>query len=647
MARLLFRAPCGSGSSVLSGICGIVHRDGGPAGPDDLARMLGALEHRGRDGSGQWSAGPAAFGHQMLRTTPESQAEHQPLERDGLVLVADARLDNRDELLSAVEVSPGDSPTDSDLILAAYRTWGEETPRHLLGDFAFAIWDADARRLVCVRDQLGVKPFYYASTGSLYAFASEIKGILAMPGISRELDEQRVGDYLVTLFEDAEATFYGAVRRIPPAHVLSVTPERLTLKRYWALDPNRELTLGSDQEYEEAFRETLRAAIHCRLRSASRAGCMLSGGLDSSAVVCLARELRAKGGQQDPLPTFSAVFETVPESDERRYIEALVAQGGLEPHYVAGDELSPLREAERVLWHQDEPFYTPNLFLDWALMRAARDEGVVCLLTGVDGDSVVSHGLSRVTELAARGHWLKLSREVEAVSKVYFEGTMSAKAVLRTLVMRPLIPEWAFRARRALRRSGPVPRPPQFDAIRDDFERRLGLEDRYRELRGERARLRSRERHEHWRRLTWPLIPFVFEKLDRTAAAFGVEPRHPFYDRRMVELCLSLPAEQKLRAGLSRSIERRSLAPLYPPEIRERRSKADLGYNFHRGLVTDDRERVEALLADPPPLLERYIDLPILRQRWDAYVGTRSTRGGLAVWPAILLAQWLKGLSAS
>src|SRR5262249_21169187 len=180
----------------MSGIFGIHFLNGAPVSDPQLKRMSGLLAHRGPDGEGRWCDHSVGLGHRMLCTTPEAITEQVPLvDRAGsLVITADARLDNRVELISALGVSANSS--DGELILAAYRKWGEACPEHLLGDFAFAIWDARDQSLFCARDHFGVRPFYYYLSQSIFVFATEIKALFSMPEVQRKLNEVRLGDHL-------------------------------------------------------------------------------------------------------------------------------------------------------------------------------------------------------------------------------------------------------------------------------------------------------------------------------------------------------------------------------------------------------------------------------------------------------------------
>src|SRR3989442_1004237 len=227
-------------------------------------------------------------------------------------LHADARIDNRAELCSVL--SAPSTVTDAELILQAYARWGERCPEHLLGDFAFALWDARRGFLFCARDHFGVKPFYYHHRpGRLFAFASEIKGLLVLSDVPRRLNETRVADYLVPLLEDKEITFYEGIVRLPPAHHMTVSRDGVRIEQYWALDPDREIRMKSDGEYAAAFREIFTEAVRCRLARPIPVGSMLSGGLDSSSIVFVAPKLLAEDGSRE-LHTFSAIFPHLPES---------------------------------------------------------------------------------------------------------------------------------------------------------------------------------------------------------------------------------------------------------------------------------------------------------------------------------------------
>ena len=314
--------------------------------PDEqlsLRRMTAAIAHRGPDGIRHWVHGPVGLGHLRLQTTPESVRENQPLANsDGtLCLTLDGRIDNRSELRRALESNdfhPRDD-SDAELVLRAYECWAEACPNRLLGDFAFAIWDSGRRQLFCARDYVGVRPFYYHRSSSLFAFGSEIRAVLALETVPRRLNESRVADFLVEQLdrEDEESTFYRDVLRLPAGHCLTVGPDRFAQRDYWDLKAPPVLKLGSLREYGEAFRSVFVEAIRCRLRSNHPVGSTLSGGIDSSSVVCTTRELLA-GELKEPLHTISLVDADESKCGETPYIREVLRGGWVIPHIVRSDQ---------------------------------------------------------------------------------------------------------------------------------------------------------------------------------------------------------------------------------------------------------------------------------------------------------------------
>ena len=292
---------------------------------------------------------------------------------------------------------------------------GESCPEKLLGDFAFAIWDEKKQALFCARDHFGLKPFYYYhQPGKAFIFASEIKALFCVTDVPRRLNELRIADYLVSYVEDETITFYKQIFRLPRAHSMTIDHHGLRLHKYWSLDPSHEIRYGSDEEYADAFREKFTEAVRCCLRSAFPIGSSLSGGLDSSSIVCVARKLLGENGSRR-LHTFSFVFDDVPQCDERSFIKTVLAQGGVEPHFIHPDRLSALDNIEQVLWHQDQPLYIRNMFLWTAKYAVARENGIRVMLDGEDGDSVVSYGDAYLAELAQAGRWTEFAREANGL----------------------------------------------------------------------------------------------------------------------------------------------------------------------------------------------------------------------------------------
>jgi asparagine synthase (glutamine-hydrolysing) len=644
----------------MSGIIGIFNLDGQPLARPELESMAESLSHRGGDGTSIWLNQGVGLGNVRLCSTPESLGERQPLvsQATGCVITADARIDNRDELSPLLGL--GDwrraDLSDSAVILAAYERWGADCGERLLGDFAFAIWDARKQSLFCCRDHFGIKPFYYYAGEGLFAFASEMKALARLPQVPRRINEQMLAEHLSGAYSSQQTTYYQDIFRLPPGHSLRVGRGPVQATRYYSLDPHREIRLGSDQEYAEAFREIFSDAVSCRLRSAFPVGSTLSGGLDSSSITVMASRLMGQAGNSR-LRTFSAIFPEVSACDEREFINPVLAENELEPHYVEGDRIGPLSDWQRLLWHQDKPVFAPSLFLGWGLYRAAKEQGVRVLLEGFDGDSVVSHGYHYLQELAHRRRWLALT--VETVALARKTGDSWGKPLLSYLQyfgLNPLLKDsrllrggrriWqTARGGVAGQAQTPAPEPEWSSFLNPDFIRRMGLTEHMKNWRKRQPAAARSEREGHYRILTQDNMPLAMEIIDAAAAAFSIEVRYPFWDRRLVEFCLALPPEQKLHRGFSRMVMRRAMHGLLPKKVQRRPGKTDFWPAFRHGLLAFERPQLDQVVEHCLENLTAYFNVAALRQfyqRLQAGEATISSKDLLAFWRVISLALWLQ-----
>ncbi len=633
----------------MSGMAGLLLRDGVHVRTHDIERMIAAVPHRGRDAAKICCHKNIGFGNRLLWTTPESMYEDlpRPSASGDYLIAADARIDNREDLIAELGIRPGrDVLTDSELILRAWEKWAEAAPRKLIGDFSFAIWDNAAKKLFCVRDSAGTRCLYYYESSELFAFASEIKALTALPRIPCALNEARVADYLISLYEDRASTFYKGICRLPAASILTVTPTDLNIRTYWKLDPEREIRLRDEREYAEAFREKFDEAVRCRVRSAFPVGSAVSGGLDSSAIACTARRLVVAHDPSTRLHTFSIIFPGVPEFerraiDERSWIETVLRTGGFEPHYVRGDELNPLQDSREVHYHLDEANFAPNLYLHWGMYGSARDHGVRVFLDGLDGDTTVSHGFEYLEELARRLHWRKLHQEASLLAKNLLGGSKASK-VIWNYCARDMAPVWMIRLWRLahgrfrdMRPNGTLAHP--------DFAARMKLRQRALELTPA-GRPRTAREH-HARVLNLALYAHSLEMADKAAAAFGIEARYPFFDRRLIEFCLSVPADQKLRGGWNRAIFRRAMEGVLPREIQWRSGKGNLSSNFHRRLLESNGSVLDGIASRNDNLFSRYVDTGEMRAALRQYRTAPATEGprhSIRLFMAANLALWLE-----
>jgi asparagine synthase (glutamine-hydrolysing) len=565
-----------------------------------------------------------------------------------LTITGEVRLDNRDELFRTLDVGPGERRelTDLALILLAYGRWGEACPEKLLGDFAFAIHDTHTGRTFGARDHLGVKPFYYRASDRGLAFAMRASAIGAIDGLPLDLNERRVADVCVSALEcvDLTSTFYLGVYRLPAGHRLTFDAGRATVAPYWKPDPSREIRLGSDAEYVDAFREVFTEAVRCRL--AGKTASMLSGGLDSSAIVGFARAIL----EREPLTTLSGLTDD-PGCEESRHIRAVLGLPGIDSITLRPGDIAAYRgELDTFFGSMEEPFDS-TMMIPLLVYAAARHRGVAAVLDGVDGDTVATLDPDILTELLRAGRWTRAIREARGFAGFYrgnYAPWSSAARLIGLNACRAFAPHFIrtaavpFQQRRDVRDALGVSFVSRDCAARTEVPGRLrelsALRERY-------PRMTARERRA--RELVHPQLTVALERYHRVAASQGIEARHPFLDRRVVEFCLALPWDQKVRDGWSKWIVRQATAGLLPESVRFRRNRwLNLGWKFHGPFVAESRAFVEEELSGDMSALAPYADRTKLRQMHDRY---RHGDGSPAetLWTAAALSFWLRKIKLS
>jgi asparagine synthase (glutamine-hydrolysing) len=591
-----------------------------------------------------WLDGSIGLGNRLLHETPESLHESLPAKAvaSASVITSDCRIDNRTELMDELglhENGSGGIP-DSTLILRAYERWGEDSPNHIMGDFAFAVWDAARQQLFIARDPFGVRPLYYYSSDRLFVFGSEIKSLLRCSAVPRRRNELMIAKLLVMTFHENKAsTFYADIHRLPPAYTLTVNRSRVRLQQYWELNPDYELRLRS-AEYAEGVRALFKSAIEARLRSVRRVGSLLSGGLDSSSIACTARQIAAKDGTL-PVPTFSAIFPSIVPADsridERRYMDAVLNQGGFEAHFVYADQVNPL---DGVNW-QDEPIAAPLLFMDWAIFREAHRRGIPTLMSGFDGDSTVSYGYEYLGIMARTGRWRKLRREIRTLSERHGFPT---SWYVQEFVRGEFIPDWAREVRRRLRR---MPPPPAWDPsvpINPEFAKRVGLAEEV--AANQRPKFRNCH-EEHIASVTSGLLVSGVELLNHCAAVHQIGLALPFFDRKLVEFCVAIPAREKLADGWTRAVMRRAMHGILPPEVETRAKKANLSAAFALKLIDYAGGTLQEVFSNTE-LISEYVDVAAIKSAYSRYLSAplRYPHDSFNVFIATTLSLWLRRVLA-
>jgi asparagine synthase (glutamine-hydrolysing) len=596
----------------MCGLAGVVDLQRPPE-REAVERMLDELAHRGPDGRGIFADDGVCLGHLRLAILDLSDAGLQPMRDGELQLLHNGEIYNYIELREELRAHGHrfSTGTDSEVILAAYREWGEACVERFNGMWAFVIWDASRRTLFCSRDRFGIKPFYYRVDGTRFAFASEPWPLArgrANPGPVRAYLEQ---GYL----DQGDETFFAGVVRLPPAHSLTVGPDGVRRRRYWSLEPS-----PPPADAVAAVRETFLDAVRLQLRSDVPVGTCLSGGIDSSSIAVAV----AQHGHEHQ-KTVTAYFDDR-GFDERPFARAVVERTGAEPHWVTFDAADLANDLPAIVQAQGEPFGSTSICAGWYVMREARSAGLTVMLDGQGGDEILagyraSFGY-RLSDLLREGRLAEATRELRAFASIH--GPRWAAVALAT----PHVPERARLAVRGKLRGGsslvasdlqaePLPPTANGSVFPDRLRRQLHLT------------------------LTHRGLPELLRYEDRNSMAHSLEARVPLLDHRLVQLAFSLPGDELIRRGETKSVLRRALADLLPPAVAARRDK--LGFvtpesRFLRGALGDLAADVFASKS----FRERgLVDATAAAHRLERH-RSGDMQAGMELWRALNLELWAR-----
>lgn len=510
----------------MSGIVGIINLDGQPVDRQLLRQMTEFMTYRGPDTQEVWVDGPVGLGHALLQTTEDTLPECQPLSLDGQVwITADARIDGRADLIRKLSGPVGadlKNATDAELILHAYQVWSEDCLQHILGDFAFAIWDGPRRRLFCARDHLGIKPFYYADTGRSLVFSNTLNCIRRHPDVSDRLNDLAIADFLLFDYnKDPATTSFADVRRIPGAHFLIWEAGGVVkVQRYWLLPTEGVVRYPRQRDYVDRFQELLGQAVADRLRT-DKVAVFMSGGLDSSLVTAIARDLLSAQSPRFDLRCYTSVFDWLIPHEERHYAGVAARHLNIPVEFLPQDDYALYERQSELNW--PEPRHVPRGVVTADLINLAASRSRV-VLTGEGGDEILYSSKSYIYKLA-RG--LRLAP--------------LAAGVGRCLFLYGHVPQVGFRT--ALGRWRNVHRRPSDGLpawLNPGFADRLKLRDRWEKLR-QALTPEHPVRPEAYTFLANPYIQWFLESYDPGTTGVPVEFRHPLLDVRLLRYALSLP----------------------------------------------------------------------------------------------------------
>lgn len=590
----------------MRGIAGLIRFDAAPVDEPALRRMLARMTF----GAYAWSgaefstgAGLAAFGQLDV---PEDRFQHQPLTTaDGTaVLVTDALLANRDELARAFGWSPEQRATaaDSAFVRAAYERWGEECPDRLEGHFALVVWRPRERRLFCAVDACSFRPLYYSWSGGTFAFATTLRGLLAAPGVSRDLNESVLLRHLLSLRDPDRVgeTLYTGVQRLPAAHTLTISSGGPpVVRRYWRPDAARRITFATHEDYVAAFRRELENAVAFAIRTTGNVGVQLSGGLDSTAVTVTAAHLLAQQGRRlqvfhhlpaAPDPRKSRLREH-DESPHVRMLEPSLPQADFH-YYTPRSEPVPVAEWDRLFDLHQAPIRGLPMQADPILSRLLAEHNVTTLTNGLGGNYTASLELLQsgyLLELAWQGRWWRWWREMQGGRAFY---GLSGRQMLRAAMAAPLREVWARR------RDASSSRSRWFEALHPRFAQDPALRDRLRAAGDGPVAVNAFRVKPRLARIVEDLVPqHVGIGPAVIASEYQMTSRPPLLDRRLNAFCLGVPVGEQIRDGRDRLLMRDALAGQVPEALRWRVSRGlpnpAFWPNFlrhHEGLMAAVRE---------------------------------------------------------
>lgn len=569
----------------MSGLAGIYQLDGQSVSLPLLQQMIQRIAHRGPDASDCWSHRFIGMGHAMLRTTPESLEEQQPWqdETGALSITLDGRIDNREDLTTSLQDAGLTlrNKTDAELMLRAYQCWGEECPQYIVGDFSLVVWDGLRQQLFCARDILGLKPFYYYLHGGTFCWASEIPPLFEHPAVPRRPNEAMIAEFLTGTVVTNTETLYEGISRLAPAHRLVVRPGKIETRRYWTIDSSRQIRYANDDDYAQHFKTLFHTAVQSRLRSHLPIGLELSGGVDSSSIVSFVQSFsRTHPHAHDRFQTFSLIFPELP-CDEQPFINDVITQGSFPSHRILPQQPTLAGFHDDVLRYQDLPDH-PNGAMSNSLRASARREGCRVLLTGSGGDEWLTGSLFHYADLLRALKLPTLLRRLRADRPLYCDQFSRDlfSAPLMQFGLLPLIPQSCKKLGKQLLGRTDVP-----DWIAPELWQRTHMRERIYQA-SIAPPFSTYAQQDLFNSTTHGLGVHGNELDERTSSSLGLEKRHPFNDRRIIEFALALPEDQRWR-DKPKFILRKALGTQLPPSVRTRVQKADFSCIYAQALLME------------------------------------------------------------
>jgi asparagine synthase (glutamine-hydrolysing) len=619
----------------MSAIGGVFMFGGDPVDLSLLAALGTRLERLGPDGGREVVSGSVGMSYRAFHINAESRSEHQPhCWGHQAILCWDGRLDNRDELLASLRDDLRGEDTDAAIVMAAYRRWGDRSFGKLLGDFALAIWDKRDHAIWLARDLVGTRTLYYHVDAQRVLWSSDLAALIDTAGMSLEIADEYVASLLAMGAEPGLTPFVG-IRPVRPAHVVRIAEDGLVSEhRFWSLDPSKEIRYSSDTEYEDHFRSIFRAAVRDRLRSDRPVFAELSGGLDSSSIVCMAHDIvGARDAHAPSLETVSYVFDDAPTADEKKWIAHVDEWRGFTGHLVYGNTRQYLQPLHETLSGVLPTLAVISPAYPVAVRTIMRQHGGRVLLSGCGGDELL-HSVNKpapeLADLAASRNIHRLHARLKVWSRVvrrpYF-------TLLWNEAICPNLPATL----QARLKTGAVAQIP--DWLDTGFVTRMRLRERMLEASSTVTACQTPSAR---------IQILGFESALRAVASGtfqepgGCDYSFPYLDRRLVEFLQAIPFDQKMRPGESRSIMRRALRPILPEAIVRRRGKGNPTEVSFKAMA-HEADTFRRMLSDGRVFARGYADPDKFRAAFERAIAGRERHSG-RLKMTLVLERWLRAM---
>ncbi|AET70494.1 asparagine synthase (glutamine-hydrolyzing) [Desulfosporosinus orientis DSM 765] len=614
----------------MGAICGIYNRKNGPISEEICSNIMEIIQGFPHDTSHSWKNGSVFLGNTNVHITPEAENEELPKydKPANIVLAADAIIDNRSELISILNLPYKETAmiTDSDLILKAYLRWGTECSKYLIGDYAFAIWDNNKKELFCVRDHVGKRTFYFYMNKDIFAFCTIMKPLLIIKGNQSDLNQEWIANYLSLLEPLHElnitSTIYKDIVQLPPAHSISITKKGTKIKKYWDPLMVKKLKLNTDQEYEEAFRNVFFEAVNCRLRGNGNIGVMLSGGLDSGSLACIAAKNMAESGKvlktytSIPFPEYKNWLGNNSLADERDFVQSIIDRyNNIDFKFCDSKGINSYNSLNRLMNLLEHPFkFTANFFWMDNIASQCSKDGCSILLDGQSGNFTVSFGdlTSFVITMVRRGKWLTALQEIRSYSVVLNRNQMS---VLKYFLVLMLPEKFTKKYRRVFRKRNNKNEQEPKAPINFKLSTCWKTDELLKKLKLGKYYTKNQSLYQIRKFIANSLLfSQAGEAETKLSLAYGIIKRDPTRDKRVIEFCMSLPAEQFVKDGIERSLIRRAMKGILPEKIRlNYRVRGTQSADWIQRLLPEWKElKNELLTMLENDALKRYIDLGVV-----------------------------------